>query len=124
MLRIELPSFPPSVNQLYVSAGRYRNLSPKARLWIAQTKEHLKNLAQPEEFIGKRLKVDVIFQGPLWVCKNGNDRIADVSSREKCLIDTIFSLWPDLDDHKIWEITLRKVEAEQEKVSVLIEVYN
>jgi len=115
---IELNSFPPSSNSMYLSSGRYRNLSPKARAWIASANEQLKDLAQPEEFVGRPLAVLCTFQGPLWRCKNGHIRKADVSSREKCLIDTIFKLWPDMDDSQIYDLRLVKVEAEVEKVIV------
>jgi len=121
---IELDSIPPSLNKMYMTCGRYRDLSPEARKWKEKTLIQLNGLKTPEEFLEAKLKVQVAFYSPSWHCRNGSIRKRDCSNYEKATMDAIFSSLEGLDDKQIWEITLRKVEAEQEKVSVLIEVYN
>lgn len=115
---------PPSSNSMYVSAGRYRNLSPKARKWLQTAREALGDIPEPQEFLGQPLQVKITIESPIWICKNGNTRRTDVISREKILSDFIFSLWPNLDDSFIWDIQMIKVQAEHTKITYDITVYN
>ena len=112
---IYIRTYPPSVNKLYMTRGRYRVLTPEAREWKENAKQYILTQideSYPATLLDKHLTVEIKLFRNDWICKNGNIRKVDAASYEKCLIDTLFDALkdyePTLDDSAIFQITISK----------------
>lgn len=108
-MRIEIPFKTPSVNHLYFTFRNLKILTKEAR---ELKKQILEIVEEKPELFEKKLKVIVeIYEN--WYYKNGAVKRADVSNREKFLIDAVFD-GLGIDDRYIFEQILIKKQSEKE----------
>lgn len=121
-LQFVLPSFPPSVNQLYTVDHNRRlvRLSDNALLWKTRTIPFVKPCRWSTEWL---LKLTLDYHSDSWYCKNGKLRRFDVQNLEKLVIDTLFAKW-GWDDSRIVEKVSRKRWGKGNFISVLLEKAN
>lgn len=120
-------SIPPSLNQMYLTRGNHRILTPEARQWKEQTAiqfaEQL-NAINVSQLIDKRLSVRLIVYSSNWLTKTKNIRKVDVSNYEKASIDTLFQALriydSDLDDSQIFSISIQKVDSDKNYIQIEI----
>ena len=125
---IIIPFKTPTVNHLYGQRpggfGRARFLKPEAK----KLREEINNILQKDTYglydiTGeKKLKVDVEIHED-WFCKDGSVKRKDILNREKFLIDSIFNVL-GIDDKFIFKHTMEKVQSNEEKSIIKIEVLN
>lgn len=113
-----LPSFPPSINRLYEINHRQRRvfLSDSALLWRTQTTPFIKPCRWPAEWL---LAIELDYQSPNWLYKNGSLRRADVQNLDKLVIDTLFLKW-QTDDSRLVERLSRKTYGDREQIVVTL----
>lgn len=117
-LQFVLPSFPPSVNRLYLinHAQRKVSLSDEALLWRTRVTPCI----LPCKLDFEAYKLTLIYQSPRWLLKDGGLRKADVSNMDKLTIDTLCAKW-QFDDSKLTEVIRRKEWYEWDRVVVILE---
>ena len=118
-LRFVLPSFPVSVNRLYVINHNQRRvlLSDDALIWRTRTSPLVKACRWPEDW---SLKLTLEYESPDWYFKNGKLRKLDVQNLEKLLIDTLFAKW-GWDDSRLVEKVSCKRWGPREQIVVTLE---
>ena len=117
MLKFSLPSFPPSINRLYVINHVQRRvfLSDEALLWRTQ---------QTPNIMPCRLGFDC-YKIPYCISrreltKDGRLRKMDLQNLDKLVIDTLFMKW-QLDDSLLTEVVRRKEYHEYDRIVVILE---
>ena len=117
-LQFTLPSFPPSVNSMYLINHNQRRvqLSDEALLW----KTRIVPCIPPCRLDFPAYKLTLIYQSPRWLLKSGGLRKADVSNMDKLTIDTLCSKW-GWDDSKLTEVMRRKEWYEWDRIVVVLE---
>ena len=124
-MKITIPFKTPTINHLYYHRGNIKILKTEARELQKKINDivqgfsinHGVNLFSP----GQPLKVVVeIYED--WYFKNGEVKKADVSNREKFLIDSVFKAL-QIDDKYIFENTFKKVQSQEEKAIITIEAF-
>ena len=116
-LEFVLPSFPVSVNRLYIINHNQRRvtLSDDALLWRTRSAPFVKPWRQ-----GGLIKLTLEYESPDWYYKNGNFRKLDIQNLEKLLIDTLFMKW-GLDDSILAEKVSLKRYGPREQIRVIVE---
>jgi len=126
MIEIIIPFKTPTVNHLYGQRpggfGRARFLKPEARKIREKILELIGEL--PRCMIDglpkySQLKVTTLVHEN-WYTKKGDVKRKDIANREKFLIDSVFSAL-GIDDKFIFEHTMKKVQSNEEKVTIKIE---
>jgi Holliday junction resolvase RusA-like endonuclease len=118
-LAFSIPSLPPSVNSLYwvLYSMRRIELKPEARAWKTRAKEFIPPFKVGEN---EALSVRITLHGP-WLTKEGKFRKADVTNREKLILDAI-SEKQGWDDSRVVSRTVLKRVSDVERVDVELEV--
>lgn len=118
-LSFTLPTFPPSVNRLYLINHNQRRvrLSDEALLWRTRVTPCILPCRMPDDWL---LKLTLEYHSPNWYCKNGKLRKVDHANYEKLLVDTLFSKW-DRDDSYLIEIISRKRRGDWDRIIVILE---
>lgn len=117
-LTFSLPSFPPSINRLYVIDHNRRRvfLSDEALLW----RTHMAPNIKPCKLDFKEYKLTLLYQSPRWLIANGGLRKADVCNLDKLVIDTLCAKW-GWDDSRLTEVVRRKEWYEWDRIVVILE---
>jgi len=120
-MKIEIPFKTPSINHLYGHHGHRKYLKPDAK----KLREQINSLVQQDtcglcDLEENKLKVVVeIYED--WYTQKGTVKKKDVSNREKFLVDSVFTAL-GLEDSFIFEHTMRKIQSNEEKAVIKIEV--
>lgn len=120
-----------STNKLYVNIpgqGR-RFVSPEGKKFKQRIFEEVKNQVSFLELKcleNKKLKVVIIASSMSWLLKDEKTlRKKDIENVSKAGLDSIFSSFNSigvtLDDSQIWQLTLKKEVATNDKTTVIIE---
>lgn len=116
---IEIPFKTPSVNHLYT---RHRYTGAKIMKSEAKKlKEEIILLCKDkscDELLNNKLSIFVEIHED-WNYKNGNVKRADISNREKFLIDAVFD-GLGLDDKMVFDHRMVKVQSDEEKAIIKI----
>jgi hypothetical protein len=117
-LVFSLPSFPPSINRLYVINHVQRRvfLSDEALLW----KTHMTPNIKPCRLGYDYYKLTLLYQSPRWLLKDGGLRKMDASNLDKLVIDTLCAKW-QFDDSRLTEVVRRKEWYEWDRIVVILE---
>lgn len=117
-LSFSLPSFPPSINRLYVIDHNRRRvfLSDEALLW----RTHMAPSILPCRLEFETYKLTLSYQSPRWLVKSGNLRKVDHSNWDKIVIDTLCAKW-QWDDSRLVEVVRRKEWWEYDRIVVILE---
>jgi Holliday junction resolvase RusA-like endonuclease len=118
---IEIPFKTPTINHLYWHRGSAKIMKSEAKelqKQIISIVAPLYSVFQGDNNI--KLKVTTEIHED-WFYKNGDIAKKDVSNREKFLIDSVFK-GLELDDKQIFEQTFKKIQSEEEKAIISIEV--
>ncbi|MBE3092792.1 MAG: RusA family crossover junction endodeoxyribonuclease [Chloroflexi bacterium] len=122
-MQIIIPFKTPTYNHLHGHRGFRWYLKPEGKELQKKIKEIVVNslpFFSPD--LNKGLKVEVeIYEN--WLCKDGSIKRKDLDNRQKFLIDCIFNSL-DIDDKYIFEHTMRKIQSDEEKAIINIEVLN
>jgi len=120
-MRIEIPFKTPSINQLYWHRGNIKIMKTEAKDIKLQIKGIIAEIKPNIDYLAQnKLKVLVeIYED--WYFKNGEIARKDISNREKFLTDAVFDAL-GLDDKIIFENTYRKIQSDQEKAVITLEV--
>lgn len=117
-LCFSLPSFPVSVNRLYVINHVQRRvfLSDEALLWRTRMTPNIKPC-----YLGYNYyKLTLLYQSPSWLLKDGRLRRMDLQNLDKLVIDTLCSKW-GWDDSRLTEVVRRKEWYEWDRIVVTLE---
>ncbi len=114
-----LPSFPPSINKLYDINHRQRRvyLSDDALLWKTRTIPFVKPCRWPADWL---FELQLEYQSPSWLTKDGKVRRRDVQNMDKITIDLLFAKW-GYDDSRLVQITTSKRWGLREQIRVTVE---
>ena len=117
-LAFSLPSFPPSINRLYVIDHNRRRvfLSDEALLW----RTHMSPNIKPCTLQFQEYKLTLLYQSPRWLVRDGGLRKADVCNLDKLVIDTLCAKW-GWDDSRLTEVVRRKEWYEMDRIKVILE---
>lgn len=117
-LQFALPSFPPSINRLYVIDHNRRRvfLSDEALLWRTRMAPNIK----PCTLVFTEYKLTLIYQSPRWLLKDGGLRKMDLCNLDKLCIDTLCGKW-GWDDSRLTEVVRRKEWYELDRIKVILE---
>lgn len=117
-LVFSLPSFPPSINRLYVIDHNRRRvfLSDEALLW----RTHMGPLILPCRLEFQEYKLTLLYQSPRWLVKDGGLRKADICNLDKLCIDTLCAKW-NFDDSRLTEVVRRKEWYQWDRIQVILE---
>ncbi len=117
-LTFSLPSFPPSINRLYVINHNQRRvfLSDEALLW----RTHMSPNILPCRLGYDYYKLTLLYQSPRWLLKSGELRKMDASNLDKLVIDTLCAKW-GWDDSRLTEVVRRKEWYEWDRIVVTLE---
>jgi hypothetical protein len=117
-LVFSLPSFPPSINRLYVIDHNRRRvfLSDEALLW----RTHMAPNIKPCKLGFDYYKLTLLYQSPRWLVKDGGLRRVDHSNLDKLTIDTLCAKW-GFDDSRLTEVVRRKEWYEWDRIVVILE---
>lgn len=112
-----IPFKTPTVNHLYWHRGNIKILTSEAKKLrqaiIQIVKENAVAIPQ-----NAKLKVSIeIYED--WYCLNGSVKRTDIMNREKFLIDSVF-LGLEIDDRYIFEYSMYKIQSEEEKTIIKI----
>lgn len=117
-LQFALPSFPPSINRLYVIDHNRRRvfLSDEALLWRTRMSPNIK----PCELGFQQYKLTLVYQSPRWLVQDGGLRKMDLCNLDKLVIDTLCAKW-GWDDSRLTEVIRRKEWYELDRIKVVLE---
>lgn len=115
-IEIVLPWKTPSVNHLYGQFRGRKFLKAEAKALREEIKERINFHALG--LMNKKLRVCVEIHED-WLYKNGEVKRADISNREKFLIDSVFEAL-GLDDRYIYYHTMIKVQSHENKAIIKI----
>lgn len=122
-MKIVIPFRTPTVNHLYgqrkTGFGQTRYLKKEA----LELREKIEKICQKKNSIrlrDRKLRVNVEVHEN-WQTKKGDVKKIDLLNREKFLVDSIF-LGLGLDDKFIFEHTMKKIQSDEEKSVIKIEV--
>lgn len=116
---ITIPFKTPSINHLYGQNGVRKYLKPEAKKLRQEIIEIVKSYPG-DIHLSNHLKVTVdLYEN--WYTKKGTVKRVDAANREKFLIDSVFEGLL-LDDKYIFEHTMRKIQSDEEKAVIAIEV--
>lgn len=117
-LAFSLPSFPPSINRLYVIDHNRRRvfLSDEALLW----RTHMAPCILPCRLGFENYKLTLLYQSPNWLTKGGTLRRVDATNLDKLIIDTLCAKW-GWDDSRLTEVVRRKEWYEMDRIKVILE---
>lgn len=117
-LRFSLPSFPPSINRLYVVNHNQRRvfLSDEALLWKTRMTPNI----LPCRLRFDYYKLTLLYQSPRWLVANGDLRKMDLTNLDKLCIDTLCAKWL-FDDSRLTEVVRRKEWYEIDRIKVILE---
>lgn len=118
LLKFTLPSFPPSINCLYVINHNQRRvfLSDEALLWRTRMSPNI----LPCKLDYKAYKLTLLYQSPRWLVKGGGLRKVDHANLDKLVIDTLCTKW-GWDDSRLTEVIRRKEWYEWDRIVVILE---
>ena len=121
-MQIIIPFKTPTVNHLYTrnrfghqcKTGEANKLKKEINE-IVQKRTHIE-----ETNYNQNLKVTIeIYED--WYCKNLSVKKKDIANREKFLVDAVFDSL-GLDDKFIFEESIKKIQSDEEKAIINIEV--
>lgn len=117
-LQFALPSFPPSINRLYVIDHNRRRvqLSDEALLWRTRVTPCI----LPCGFRFPAYKLTLLYQSPRWLVKDGGLRRVDHCNMDKLVTDTLCTKW-QFDDSLLTEVIRRKEWYEWDRIVVILE---
>lgn len=117
-LTFSLPSFPPSINRLYVIDHNRRRvfLSDEALLW----RTHMAPNIKPCRLGFENYKLTLLYQSPRWLTKDGRLRKFDAANLDKLVIDTLCAKW-GWDDSLLTEVIRRKEWYGWDRIVVTLE---
>lgn len=117
-LVFSLPSFPPSINRLYVIDHNRRRvfLSDEALLW----RTHMAPNIKPCRLEFQEYKLTLVYQSPRWLVGNGGLRKMDLCNLDKLCIDTLCAKW-NFDDSRLTEVVRRKEWYQWDRIQVILE---
>jgi len=121
-MRVEIDQKTPTINHLYGHHGFRKYLKPEAKKLRDYIIELINNQVTPYEvdkLKEKKTLTVVVDIYENWYTKNGEVKRKDVANREKFLIDSIFEAL-GLDDKKIFEHRMRKIQSEKEGAIITI----
>ena len=96
---------------MYATYNGNRVKSQEARELSKEVEKIIERMPM-EEILGE-LKVEIIIHSN-WYNKNGSIKKRDIANLEKFITDSIFNALPSMDDKQIFEISLKKVQDEEE----------
>lgn len=113
-----LPSFPVSVNRLYVINHNQRrvSLSDDALLW----KTRVGPCVVPCKLGFDVYKLTLSYESPRWLIKDGSLRRMDLTNLDKLCIDTLCAKW-GFDDSRLTEVVRRKEWYQWDRIVVTLE---
>lgn len=114
-------SLPGSMNQLFEynrhdSGLPVRRLRAEWAMWKSNAKVYVPLCIWARDCL---FKVEMEFESPSWVCKNGNLRRRDLDNLEKLILDTIFEKL-GRDDSRVAMKVSRKVMGTEDRVHVTL----
>lgn len=116
---ITIPFKTPTINHLYGFRGFHKFLTKEAKIIKEEIKKQVPKFLPPLN-PNEKVKVTIeIYEN--WLTKKGDVARKDISNREKFLMDSIFEVL-EIDDKFIFEHTMRKIQSNEEKAIVTIEV--
>ncbi len=116
MITIRVPCLPPSVNNAFVTVGKRRVLSKDAATFKELVKwTMLAGRETKPRPIDGLLEVSLTFYSQKWMTKAGTPRRIDLDNKAKLFLDAAFEVL-HLDDSRIWQLKLRKLEGPEESV--------
>lgn len=118
-MNITIPFKTPTINHLYGFRGYRKFLTKEAKDLKKEIKEIVDKIPS-EDFEDEKLSV-TIFIYEDWYTQYDEVKCKDLSNREKFLTDSIFEAL-GLDDKYIFEHVMKKVQSEEEKAEINIEV--
>lgn len=116
-IRFTLPSLPPSVNSLYqiIYSQRRVELKPECRRWKTEAKEYIPRFVVAEDSF---IKVAFVFHYPFYH-RNNRLRMFDTPNLLQLLFNAIKEK-TGIDDSRMKDFTVRSVNAENERVDVMM----
>ena len=124
-MQIIIPFKTPTINLMYVTwspRGSVRTMrikSKEAKKLFKEVQEIVDN-SETEQLDGS-LSVNIEIHSN-WHNKDGSIKKRDIANLEKFITDSIFSALPNMDDRQIFEIKLIKIQSNEEKSVINIEV--
>lgn len=120
-IKIEVPFKTPSVNHLFGQFGYRKFLTKEAKELRAEISQICQDFKEDAVFFtDKTLKVVTeVYEN--WLTKKGTIRRKDVMNREKFFTDSVFGAL-DIDDKMIVDYRTKKIQSEEEKTIITIEV--
>lgn len=117
-LQFSLPSFPPSINRLYVINHVQRRvfLSDEALLWRTRMIPNILACKLGYDYY----KLTLLYQSPRWLLAGGELRKMDLQNLDKLVIDTLCAKW-GFDDSRLTEVVRRKEWYEWDRIGVVLE---
>lgn len=122
-MRIVIGKKTPSINHLYLQRGYHKFLTKEAKELRSYIDEIVLSSTVAQErnnFKDKKLSVEVLIYEN-WNTKKGDVARKDISNREKFLIDSVFNSL-GIDDKNIFIHSMFKIQSDEEKAEVCIEV--
>ncbi len=119
-MQIIIPFKTPTVNHLYFNwKGRMIKTQQAKRL--KKDIEDIVNNSPRDPLEDKELKLKVTIEiHEDWFCKDGAIKKKDIANREKFIIDSIFDAL-EIDDRRIFEHKMIKIQSSEEKAVINIE---
>lgn len=121
-MQIIIPFKTPTVNHLY-TRNRFGNQckTGEANKLKKEINEIVEERTHHEAiYYNQKLKVTIEIHED-WYCKNLSVKKKDIANREKFLVDAIFDSL-GLDDKFIFEESIKKIQSDEEKAIINIEV--
>jgi len=116
-MKIIIPFKTPTINNMYV---QFRNLRIKSKISKEQAEEVKKIvLNTPTEIIKGELNVNITIYSN-WYNKDKTIKKRDIANLEKFITDSIFNNLEDMDDKQIFNITMNKIQSNEEYTIVEI----
>ncbi len=121
MMEIKIPFKTPTINHLYWHKGNMKIITKEGREIRGKIYDIIINLhMNTTSYEDKKLSIKVeIFEN--WLTKKGLVKRADISNREKFLVDSIFTAL-GLEDKFIFEHKMIKKQSEEEYCIVTIDI--
>ena len=119
MIEIIIPFRTPSVNHLYWHRGNMKILTKEARELREKIKKIVLDSIEGVIFNDTKEYEIVVEVHDNWYTKDGRIKKADLSNKEKFLVDSIFCAL-EIDDKQIFKHTMIKKQSDKEFAVVTI----
>jgi len=115
---IVIPFKTPTVNLMYATFRGHRVKSKESRELSEKVKEIVMN-SDINIFTGElSIKIEIYSN---WYNKNKTIKKRDIANLEKFITDSIFNGLEEMDDRQIFELTMKKIQSDDEKAIITIE---